>query len=197
MADRRSGAAGAPDQGRTTAARAAAIAELLLLEISNLLELYSKRETFTADVIAGDSRLVSVPPPSSQLDTPDKLWRLHAALIQCRGLMERAIAKEDEEMGSGTGEYETLRKMVKERLSFLINMTGELVKAVDGPAMMMPSLNDSVEPDSLTLFELKLWVFRVFTEVDYWAKTAVTILQALPKERVRTTRHRSTRSSRR
>lgn len=46
MADRRSGATGAPDQGMTTASRAAAIADLLLLEISNLLELYvSGRET--------------------------------------------------------------------------------------------------------------------------------------------------------
>ncbi|XP_077426941.1 ciliary neurotrophic factor [Vanacampus margaritifer] len=197
MADRRSGVTGPPEQGRTTAARAAAIAELLLLEISNLLELYSKRETLTADVIAEDSRLVSVPPPSSQLDTPDKLWRLHAALLQCRGLVERAIAKEDEEMGTGTGEYETQRKMVKERLTFLVNITGELVKAVGGPAAVTPSFSESSEPDNLTLFELKLWVFRVFTEVTYWAKMAVTILQALPKERVRNTRYRSARSSRR
>ncbi|KAM9818376.1 ciliary neurotrophic factor isoform 1-T3 [Syngnathus typhle] len=196
MADRRSGVIGQPDQGRTTAARAAAIAELLLLEVSNLLELYSKRESLSADVIE-DSRLVSVPPPSSQLDTPDKLWRLHTALLQCRALMEQAIAKEDGELGNGTGEYETLRKMVKERLWLLINITGELVKAVGGPAVVTPSLNDSLEPDNLSVFELKLWVFRVFTEVDYWAKTAVAILQALPKERVKNTRYRSTRSSRR
>lgn len=51
-----------------------------------------------------------------------------------------------------------------------------------------------------TLFELKLWVYRIFKEVDYWTKTAITTLQALPsviaKERVMTTRVRSTRSTR-
>ncbi|XP_057699635.1 ciliary neurotrophic factor [Corythoichthys intestinalis] len=197
MADRRIGLTGPPEQGRTTAARAVAIAELLHLESSNLLELYRKRESFIANVISGDSRLVSVPPPSSQLETRDKLWCLQTALLHCRGLLERAIAKEDEELGSQMGEYETLRKMVKERLLSLVNTIGELIKAVDSPAMVTPTLNDSLEPDNLTVFEMKLWVFRVFTEVDYWAKTAVTVLQALPKERVRISRLRSTRSSRR
>lgn len=52
------------------------------------------------------------------------------------------------------------------------------------------------------LFELKLWVYRIFKEVDYWTKTAITTLQSLPmviaKERAVTTRRaRSTRSTRR
>lgn len=51
------------------------------------------------------------------------------------------------------------------------------------------------------VFELKLWVYRIFIEVDYWTKTAVSVLQALPsatssKERVMTTRVRSLRSTR-
>ncbi|XP_077461433.1 ciliary neurotrophic factor [Stigmatopora argus] len=197
MADRRSGLTGPPEHRRTTPARAVVIAELLHLESSNLLELYRKRETFIANVISGDSRLVSVPPPSSQLDTRDKLWRLQTALLQCRGLMERAIAKEDEELSTEMGEYKTLRKMVSDRLLYLVNTIGEVIKAMDGPALVTPSFNDSLEPDNLTVFEMKLWVFRVFIEVDYWAKTAETVLQALPKERVKPTRLRSTRSSHR
>ena len=88
-----------------------------------------------------DGRLVSVPPPSSQLDTRDKLWRLHSALLQCRSLLERAIAKEEEELGDGNkGAYETQRKMVKDRLSLLLVNTGELLKAADGTAVLTPSV---------------------------------------------------------
>lgn len=75
---------------------------------------------------------MSVPPPSSQLDTRDKLWRLHSALLQCHVLLEKAIAKEVEELGDGKVDYETQRKTVKERLSLLIINIRELLKAVDG-----------------------------------------------------------------
>lgn len=99
------------------------------------------KESFTAEVTVADGRLVSVPPPSSQLDTRDKLWRLHSALLQCRSLLERAIAKEEEELGGGMkGDYETQRRMVKERLSLLLINTGELLKAVDGTAVLTPDL---------------------------------------------------------
>lgn len=88
-----------------------------------------------------EGRLVSVPPPSSQLDDRDKLWRIHSALLQCQNLLERATAKEEEELGGGrTGEYENQRKMVKERLSLLILSTGELMKAADGASILTPSL---------------------------------------------------------
>lgn len=194
MADRRTRRGIGSDVSRTTAARAAAIAEQLHHECSILLELYRKTENFPADV--ADGRLVSVPPPSSQLDTRDKLWRLHSALLQCRSLLERAIAKEEEELGSGRkGEYENQRKMVKERLSLLLINTGELLKAADGPAVPTPSL----EVNGPTIvFELKLWVYRIFKEVDYWAKMTITTLKGLPSvivmEPARTTRaRRSTR----
>ncbi|XP_037621328.1 ciliary neurotrophic factor [Sebastes umbrosus] len=187
----------------TTVTRATAIAEQLRYEVSILLDLYKKRESFTADLTLTDGRLVSVPPPSSQLDTRDKLWRLHSALLQCRSLLERSIAKEDEELGDGKkGDYETRRKMVKDRLSLLLITTGELLKAADGAAALTPSV-EGLELDVPTVtFELKLWVYRIYKEVDYWTKTAITTLQALPtviaKERARTTgRVRSTRSARR
>ncbi|XP_060915906.1 uncharacterized protein LOC132991239 [Labrus mixtus] len=204
MADRRTrGMTGSGlSRTSTTTDRAVAIAEQLHHECSILLELYRKRESFVADVSASDGRLVSVPLPSSQLDTRDKLWCLHSALLQCRSLMERAFAKEKEELDDGRkSEYETQRKMVKDRLSFLIISIGELLKAVDGTAGMTPS-GEGLELDGPTgLFELKLWVYRIYKEVDYWTKTAITTLQALPaitaKERVRTRLVRSTRSVRR
>lgn len=94
------------------------------------LLLKKKKESFTADVTVTDGQLVSVPPASSQLDAGDKLWRLHFALLQCRSLLDRAITKENEELGGGNeGEYGTQRMMVKERLSHLLNGTGELLKA--------------------------------------------------------------------
>ncbi len=103
--------------------------------------LQRKRESFTADNSVADGRLVSIPPPSSQLDTRDKLWCLHSALLQCRSLLERAIAKEEEELGNGNkAEYETQRKLVKDRLSLLLINTGELLKAVDGTAVLTPSV---------------------------------------------------------
>ncbi|KAM9857470.1 ciliary neurotrophic factor [Aulostomus maculatus] len=201
MADRRTRGMTGSDPIRTTVARAVAIAEQLHLECSILLELYRKRETLPADFTVPDSRLVSVPPPSSQLDTRDKLWRLHSALLQCRGLLDRAITKEEEELSSGKkGEYETQRKMVKDRLSLLIINTGELLKAVDGPAVVTPC-PEGMELEGLTMFDLKLWVYRVFKEVDYWTNTTITTLQAMPsviaKERARTTRVRSARNARR
>uniref|UniRef100_A0A3Q3IPX3 Uncharacterized protein n=1 Tax=Monopterus albus TaxID=43700 RepID=A0A3Q3IPX3_MONAL len=194
MANRRTRGMTGSDLSKTTVA----IAKQLHHECSILLELYRKRESFTEDVT--DTRLVSVPPPSSQLDTRDGLWCLHSALLQCRSLLERAIAKEDEELGQEMkGEYETQRNTVKERLSILLTHTGELLKAVDSKAILTPS---SLELDDPTVvFELKLWIYRIFTEVGYWAKTAITTLQGLPsvmaKERARTMRVRSMRRTRR
>ncbi|XP_068583375.1 ciliary neurotrophic factor-like isoform X1 [Cebidichthys violaceus] len=189
------------DLSRTTVARATAIAEQLRYECSILLELYTKKESFTADV--ADGRLVSVPPPSSQLDNRDKLWRLHSALLQCRSLLESAIAREEMELGGGEkGDYETQRNMVRNSLSFLLITTGELLKAADGASVPPPCVEGLESGGSTGLFELKRWVYRIFKEVDYWTKTAITTLQALPsvivaKERARTTRVRSMRSARR
>lgn len=198
MAGRRTIGMTGPEQSRTTAARATAIARQLLHECSTLLELYKKKENFTAeDTVPGDG-LVSVPPLTAQLDTRDTLWRLHSALLQCRSLLETAIAKDDQEFGGGKrGDYETQRKIVKERLSLLLINTGELLKAAGGPAVPNPNLDGLVLDASNNLFDLKLWICRVFKEVEHWTKTTITTLQGLhdviTKERAR--RVRSTRSA--
>ncbi|KAE8300163.1 hypothetical protein D5F01_LYC00299 [Larimichthys crocea] len=161
-----------------------------------------RRKVSAPDVLASDGRLVSVPPPSSQLESRDKLWRLHSALLQCRSLLERAIAKEEEELGGvKKADYETQRKLVKDRLSLLLINTGELLKSVDGAAVLSPSV-EGLELDGPTsVFEMKVWVYRIFKEVDDWTKMAITTLQAMPtvitKERARTVRARATRSARR
>lgn len=120
--------------------------DLLLILISPCLFLCfllkRKRESFTADVSVADGHLVLVPPPSSHLDTRDKLWCLHSALLQCHMLMERAITREEKELDSGRmADYETQRKMVKDRLSLLLINTGELLKGVDGAAVQTPSVD--------------------------------------------------------
>ncbi|TKS68169.1 hypothetical protein D9C73_002230 [Collichthys lucidus] len=160
-----------------------------------------RKESFTADVLASDGRLVSVPPPSSQLESRDKLWRLHSALLQCRSLLERAIAKEEEELGGEKkADYETQRKLVKDRLSLLLINTGELLKSVDGAGGPV-SQRGRIGDGPTSVFEMKVWVYRIFKEVDHWTKTAITTLQAMPtvitKERARTVRARATRSARR
>lgn len=89
-----------------------------------------------------DSRLVSVPSPSTQLGARDKLWCVHSALLQCHILMERAIAKEEAELGSSKrADYETQRKMVKDRLSLLLMNTEELLRTMDGAAVQTPSVD--------------------------------------------------------
>ncbi|XP_061881971.1 ciliary neurotrophic factor [Entelurus aequoreus] len=204
MADRRTSGGSERQFDKKSAVRAASVGRLLKRECWSLLDFYSKRENLPADVGGADPRLVSVPPPSSQLDSRDQLWRLHVALLQCRSLMESAIAKEDEELGAGQdqdqdqGQYASLRSTVKERLKLLAFCVSELLGAGDGPAVPTPASGDSLERADGSLFELKLLVLRIFQEVDYWAKTAVAILQTLSKEPARNTRlRRSIRSTRR
>ncbi|KAM6940664.1 ciliary neurotrophic factor [Xenentodon cancila] len=200
MAESRTRSVNGSNLSRTTPAWAAGVAAQLQHECSNLLELYRKQESLPADL--GEGRMVSVPPPSSQLDSRDKLWRLHSALLQCRSLLERAVDKEEEELtGGDKGEYKNQRTVVKERLSSLVLNTGELLKAADGAAVSTPSMEGLELAGPTNLFELKLWVNRIYKEVEHWAKIAITTLKELPsdveKGRKQTLRARRLRSRRR
>lgn len=180
---------------RTTAARAADIAAQLQNECSVLLKLYRKKEQLPADV--PDGRLVSISPPFSQLDTRGKLRHLHSALEQCHSLLERAIAKEEEELdGPEKGEYENRRKSLKDRLSYLLISTRELLKAAEGPTILTPGLIGSESDDPTTLFELKLWVYQIFMEVKHWSEMAVAVLQELQSNAAKEPSKRSTRITR-
>lgn len=64
----------------------------------------------------------------------------------------------------------------------------------------MPYSPSHSQPESpSTLFELKLWIYRIYKEVEHWTKIAVATLKELqsdtPKERRKITL--STRSRRR
>ncbi|XP_068178104.1 uncharacterized protein [Antennarius striatus] len=201
MGTRRTTGMTAPGPDRTTASRAAAIAEQLQYECSILLELYRERESFT-EVLVDDGHLVSISPPSSQSDPKDKLWRVHSALLQCHVLLERAIAREEEELGTGKkAEYETQRKKVNDRLSLILMTTEDLLKAVDGSSVQTPSGQGSELNGPTTLFELKLWVYRILQEIEYWTKMAVTTFRELSpliaKDQARTTRVKGLRSAQR
>lgn len=175
---------------------AVSIAEQLQYDCSILLELFRKKESFSSDVAVADGRLVSVQLSSALLDSQDKLWCLYSALVQCRALMDKAIAKEEEELSNGQmGEYEKQRKVVKERVSFLIAKTGEVIKSRDSSALITSSAGSEVECPT-ALFQFKLWVYRVYKEIDYWAKLAISTLQALHKEPTGGLRFRTTRSRR-
>ncbi|CAL8328426.1 unnamed protein product [Merluccius merluccius] len=141
-----------------------------------------KKESIAAEAVPPDALLVSVPPASSQLEVRDQLWRVHSALGQCRCLLERAIAREEREVGGagGRADYQKQRKTVKDRLALLLTCTRDLLQATGGTAGLTPAA-DCVEPDgSAVLFEVKMWIYRIFLELDYWSRTAVSTLQALP-----------------
>lgn len=175
---------------------ALSIAEQLQNECSDLLELFRRKENFPPDLAVADGRLVSVQLSSTLLDSQDKLWCLYSALDQCRTLMDKAISKEEEDLSKGqTGEYEKQRKVVKERVSFLIAKTGEIIRSQDSSARLPSSVGQEVEC-STGLFELKLWVYRVYKELDYWAKMAISTLQLLHREPAGARRLRTTRSRR-
>lgn len=171
-------------------ATAASIAELLCKECSILLELYRKKESFLPEITVPDNRLVSVETPSSPLDRWGKLC---SALLQCHRLMDRAGSKEEDKLGTGKkGEYENQRDRVKDRLLLLT----KLLKSTGGSAALTTVKQEVDCPTSL--FELKLWVYRVFKEVDYWARLTFQALSAeKSKEPVRAMRARSKRSARR
>ncbi|KAG7274516.1 hypothetical protein CRUP_025709 [Coryphaenoides rupestris] len=184
------------------ATRAAAIAELLHLECGHLLELYRKREYLGADPqVLPDPMLVSVPPASAQLEVRDQLWRIHSALSQCCCLLDRAIAREERELGLAVAaggerdDYQKQRKTVKDRLKLLLVST-QLLLAPGGTAAPIPT--DCGEPDkAAVLFDVKMWIYRIFLELDYWSLTAVGTLQALPAGGTTRTSARRKRNARR
>ncbi|XP_062334570.1 ciliary neurotrophic factor isoform X1 [Osmerus eperlanus] len=170
---------------RTTLARVDAIALELHHECTLLLGLYRTKESFSPELTVGNGRpMLSMPPPSSQLSTRDKLWRLYSALLQCRGLLVRAVTQEEEEFGGGEGgEYESQRKTVRDRLGHLLDSMRRLLEEVEG-APAITANTESIEqidgPTSGGAFELKLWIYRIFSEVEHWSRMTTATLRSIP-----------------
>ena len=104
--------------------------------MSSLL-LQRKKESLSSDLVLSDLLLVSVPPASAQLEARDQLWRVHSALGQCRCLLERAVAREEQAVGVaalGRADYQKQRKTVKDRLALLLASMRELLQAFSGAA---------------------------------------------------------------
>ncbi|KAM9399403.1 uncharacterized protein ACWYII_031592 [Salvelinus alpinus] len=191
------------EQSRT--ARAAALADELHHECILLLELYRKKESFAEELTVGGERLVTVPLLSSQLSPNDRLWRLYSALLQCRNLLERAIGLEE---GVGNGgdraQYESQKKTVRDRLGHLIASTRLLLEDGAGTAAFTPDPKNTEKdsPVNGSPFALKLWIYRIFNELEHWTLTASKTLKALhpdgaaPKERGTRGRPRGRRTRR-
>ena len=106
--------------------------------------LQRKKESIATDLVLSDLLLVSVPPASSQLEVRDQLWRVHSALGQCRCLLERAIAREEQAVGVtavGKADYQKQRKTVKDRLALLLVSTRDLLQAFSGTAGLTTTTN--------------------------------------------------------
>ncbi|XP_029621863.1 uncharacterized protein LOC115202112 [Salmo trutta] len=190
MAGTRTRRGAGSEQSRT--ARAAALAEELHHECTFLLELYRKKEAFSEELTVGGERLVTVPLLSSQLSPNDRLWRLYSALQQCRNLLERAIGLEEGVGNDGDRvQYESQKKTVRDRLGHLLASTRLLLEDGAGTAAFTPDPKNTEigSPVNGGPFQLKLWIYRIFNELEYWTLAASKTLKALhsdgaaPKER--------------
>lgn len=93
-----------------------------------LVAFQKEKETFLLDHTPDGTRIVSLSQDSEQPSTEEQVQLLHSALRQCLGLIHCVILKEEEEWGELEGEYETMRKNVRDRLEHLLRSTKDLVE---------------------------------------------------------------------
>ncbi|XP_046900477.1 ciliary neurotrophic factor isoform X4 [Hypomesus transpacificus] len=103
--------------------------------------------------------------------------------LYCRGLLVRAVTQEEEEFGGGEGgEYESQRKTVRDRLGHLLDSMRHLLEELEG-APAITSNTEIIEidgPASGGTFELKLWIYRIFSEVEHWSRMTTATLRTIP-----------------
>ncbi|KAG7333661.1 hypothetical protein KOW79_002068 [Hemibagrus wyckioides] len=151
-----------------------ALARLLHRDCTQLLDLYTTRESLTSNSVSG-SQLVSIPPLTSQLTPSEKICFLHAALRKCLHLLDKAITHEDAIFPDAPeDEYSKQRKTVRERLNYLVSSTERLLvgrKRCDAEA------KDLVDGG---VFAVKKWILQVLQDVVYWSNKTAETLQTLP-----------------
>ncbi|XP_047009360.1 ciliary neurotrophic factor [Ictalurus punctatus] len=151
-----------------------ALARLLHKDCTQLLELYTNRESLPSNSVSG-SQLVSIPPLTSQLSPPEKICFLHAALRVCLRLLDKAITHEDALFpNTPEDEYTKQRKTVRDRLDYLVMSTERLLvggKRCDAEA------KDLVDGGT---FVLKKWILQVLQDIAYWSNKTAETLQTLP-----------------
>lgn len=176
----------APVKARPPADRAAALARLLHRDCTRLLELYKERENFLSHHVPGEKRLVTLGLCPEDLTTAEQVGHVHSALRRCVELLECLISREVEEMGEELeGEYETLRKAVKDRLGHLVHSTGALLENGEGGCPPSSEINCSEGEDEVEgsrSFAFKLWAYRVLLELIHWTDSASQALHLFHTE---------------
>lgn len=178
---------GAADPGRSATDRAAALARLLHRDCTRLLELYKEREDFLSQHAPGDERLVTLALCPEALSTAEQVGHVRSALRRCMELLECLISREVEEMGEELeGEYESLRKTVKDRLGHLVHSTAALLENGEGgcppsPPLQCPKGQDEVEGSDS--FAAKIWTYRVLLELIHWTDSASQTLHLFHTEK--------------
>uniref|UniRef100_A0AAY4A9M5 Ciliary neurotrophic factor n=1 Tax=Denticeps clupeoides TaxID=299321 RepID=A0AAY4A9M5_9TELE len=139
-----------------------------------------EKETFP-DSGVGEERLVTVPPPEPRRPAAENVRLLYSALSRCVCLLDRAVDREDDELGvEEDSEYLRQRKAVRERLAHLARSTKSLLQS---------TVPTHCSPDGPTgTFALKLWIYQVLHEVVRWTNTAFEVLHSLPAEQKKQTR---------
>ncbi|CDQ88685.1 IL-6 subfamily member ciliary neurotrophic factor-like [Oncorhynchus mykiss] len=170
-----------PAPGRSRTGRAAALARLLHQDCTYLLELYRERESLLSDHTPAGDRIVSLSLSSPDLSSDEQVQLLHSALRKCLGLLECLILREEEEMGELEGEYETVRKGVRDRLGHLLHSTKVLLETEED---VTPDHQCNEEVDGVVgTFGAKMWTYRVLLELIHWANSASQTLHVLHSER--------------
>uniref|UniRef100_A0A672MEF8 Ciliary neurotrophic factor n=1 Tax=Sinocyclocheilus grahami TaxID=75366 RepID=A0A672MEF8_SINGR len=199
-----------PGTERPAADRAAALARLLHRDCTRLLELYvsttavihasvttlllsitappppqKERESFLSQHAPGGERLVTLALCPEALSTGEQVGHVRSALRRCMGLLECLIVREVEEMGEELeGEYESLRKTVRDRLGHLLHSTGALLEEGEGGCPPSPPLQcteDEVEASGS--FAAKIWTYRVLQELIHWTDSASQTLHLFHSEK--------------
>uniref|UniRef100_A0A673KJX3 Ciliary neurotrophic factor n=1 Tax=Sinocyclocheilus rhinocerous TaxID=307959 RepID=A0A673KJX3_9TELE len=175
-----------PVTERPAADRAAALARLLHRDCTRLLELYKERESFLSQHAPGGERLVTLALCPEALSTGEQVGHVRSALRRCMGLLECLIVREVEEMGEELeGEYESLRKTVRDRLGHLLHSTGALLEEGEGGCPPSPPLQCTEGQDEVEAsgsFAAKIWTYRVLLELIHWTDSASQTLHLFHSE---------------
>ncbi|XP_060887478.1 ciliary neurotrophic factor [Labrus mixtus] len=173
-----------PVPGVSGTGSAVALARQLHHECDRLLRLYKEKETFLGDLTPDGVRIVSLSPDSQGASTQQQVQLLHSALRQCLGLLHCLILKEEEEWGELEGDYETLKKIVRARLEYLLYTTKGLAETEDTTLEVTPDHQCNEETDGAGgVFGLKMWTYRVLLELIHWADHAAQTLHIYHTER--------------
>ncbi|KAL6466856.1 hypothetical protein MHYP_G00246600 [Metynnis hypsauchen] len=177
----------APAPGRSATSRAVALADLLHQDCKQLLQLYQERESFLSQHVPEGGRLVTTDLCTDTPTTVDQVGHVRSALQRCLELLECLIVREVEEMGGELeGEYETVRKMVKDRLGHLLHSTGALLENGEGvcpPSLEFQCVQGLDEVEGSGSFANKQWTYRVLLELIHWTDSATQALHLLHSER--------------